>query len=74
MLSNEEPVQKDRTVIVEMKLVEIAEPKGGKLDTDMNHVLKEEVVVQLEHGRLNPRSLLFQARPDRKIFLIIFLT
>ena len=74
MLSDEEPVQEDRTVKVMMELVEIAEPKGGKLDINMNHVLKEEVVVQREHGRLNHRSLIFKARPDRKIFLIIFLT
>ena len=71
LLSNEEPVQRDRTVIVMMEQVEIAEGTGDKLDTDMIHVLKEGVVVQLEHGRLNPRSLFFKARPDRKIFLTI---
>ena len=72
--SDEEPVQEDRTVKMVMELVEMAEPQGGKLDIDMNHILKEEVVVQLEHGRLNLRSLPFKDRPDRKRFLIIFFT
>ena len=55
-----------------VKQVEIAVVKGDKLDNDMIHVLKNGVVVQLEHGHLSPRCLLFKARPNRKIFLIIF--
>ena len=57
---------------MKMEQVEIAEVKDDKLDTDMIHVLMEGVVVQLEHGHLSPRCLLFKARPNRKIFLIIF--
>ena len=70
--SNEELVQRDRTVKVKMEESEKVKPKGDKLDTDMIHVLMEGVVVQLEQGHLSPRRLLFQIRPDRKIFLIIF--
>ena len=71
--SDEEPVQEERTVKIVVELAEMAEPKGEKLDLDVNHILKEEVVVQLEQGRLSLRGFPFKDRPDRKRFLIIFL-
>ena len=59
---------RDRTVIVMVKQVEIAVVKGDKLDNDMIHVLKNGVVVQLGHRHRSPRRLLFQTRPNLKIF------
>ena len=59
---------KDRTVFVMVKQVEVVVVKGDKLDNDMVHVLKNDVVVQLGHRLRNPCRLLFQTRPNLKIF------